>query len=347
MPRNRNFKPLLFAFSLFALVWSALLLFAGGFTTSIDAGMAFLDWPLSNGSLNPEGWTEDPAQAAEHSHRLLGLKLGLLAIVLAIWTWRTDDRGWVRWLTLGFGGMILFQGILGGLRVLLDPANLGPAATPVAYTFRILHAMGAHATLAFLVTVVIALSPIFCRPDRSNWQTSARSVVPLAWTVMVLTLAQILVGALMRHAHAGLAIPTFPHSTFEGDWLPPDWNRAVVINFIHRVGAFVLTAALAVLAWKVFRDGELRKRLGGAMGAAVVLTLAQIVLGAATVWSGVHPHAATMHMLFGAGLSGTVWGITFAAEAASRRLALDPGREMAATGRSTSPASRPAEPVVS
>ena len=46
------------------------LLFAGGYTTSIKAGMAFLDWPLSNGSINPEGWLTESDKFAEHSHRL-------------------------------------------------------------------------------------------------------------------------------------------------------------------------------------------------------------------------------------------------------------------------------------
>ena len=46
----------LFGLCLLTLVWSVLVLQAGGFTTSIRAGMAFLDWPLSNGSVNPPGW---------------------------------------------------------------------------------------------------------------------------------------------------------------------------------------------------------------------------------------------------------------------------------------------------
>ncbi|MCH2613804.1 MAG: hypothetical protein MKZ70_03805, partial [Opitutales bacterium] len=77
-----TYKPILFWFSFGTLVWSAFLLYAGGFTTSIRAGMAFLDWPLSNGSINPEGWLENEDMMAEHSHRLLGAVMGLLSIGL-------------------------------------------------------------------------------------------------------------------------------------------------------------------------------------------------------------------------------------------------------------------------
>ena len=74
----------LFGLCLFALLWSILVLQAGGFTTSIHAGMAFLDWPLSNGSVNPPGWLTEIDKFAEHSHRLAATVLGLLAIAIAL-----------------------------------------------------------------------------------------------------------------------------------------------------------------------------------------------------------------------------------------------------------------------
>ena len=75
---SANHHPWLERYCLLALLVTTFLLFAGGYTTSTQAGMAFKTWPLSNGSLNPEGWTEDPAMRAEHSHRLLGATVGLL-----------------------------------------------------------------------------------------------------------------------------------------------------------------------------------------------------------------------------------------------------------------------------
>ena len=54
----------LFGLCLLTLAWSVLVLQAGGFTTSIQAGMAFLDWPLSNGSVNPPGWLTEIGRAS-------------------------------------------------------------------------------------------------------------------------------------------------------------------------------------------------------------------------------------------------------------------------------------------
>ncbi|MFN5655212.1 MAG: cytochrome oxidase assembly protein, partial [Verrucomicrobiota bacterium] len=82
----------LFGLCLLTLAWSVLVLQAGGFTTSIQAGMAFLDWPLSNGSVNPPGWLTEIDKFAEHSHRLAATGLGLLIVALAAGHARREPR---------------------------------------------------------------------------------------------------------------------------------------------------------------------------------------------------------------------------------------------------------------
>ena len=90
----------------FALGWAIVVFQAGGFTTSIGAGMAFLDWPLSNGSVNPPGWLTDLDMFAEHSHRLAAAKFGLIlgAVALAH-RWR-EPRGAVRRGAYALAGLV-------------------------------------------------------------------------------------------------------------------------------------------------------------------------------------------------------------------------------------------------
>ena len=59
----------------------------GGFVTSYEAGMAVPDWPLSFGSLNPDGWWKDLHVSLEHGHRLLAMFVGVLTGVLCAWIW--------------------------------------------------------------------------------------------------------------------------------------------------------------------------------------------------------------------------------------------------------------------
>jgi heme a synthase len=65
------------------------LIFVGGHTTTAGAGMAFPDWPLSSGSVNPDGWWENLMQRLEHGHRLTAETVGLLIGVLCAWVWRS------------------------------------------------------------------------------------------------------------------------------------------------------------------------------------------------------------------------------------------------------------------
>src|SRR5271154_5560852 len=102
-----------FAFFLSCCV--VLLLMAGALVTSNDAGLAVPDWPLSYGSLTPP-WVGGIRY--EHGHRMVATAVGILTIILAVMLWRREPRRWVR--NLGFGaiGLIVAQGVLGGITVL-------------------------------------------------------------------------------------------------------------------------------------------------------------------------------------------------------------------------------------
>jgi cytochrome c oxidase assembly protein subunit 15 len=50
--------------------------------------MAVPDWPLSFGSLNPDGWWADFPVRLEHGHRLFASIVGLLATIQCAWIWR-------------------------------------------------------------------------------------------------------------------------------------------------------------------------------------------------------------------------------------------------------------------
>ena len=89
-PRNDTANTKLAGFNIIVFLACLPVLYAGAFTTTIGAGMVFLDWPLSDGSLNPDGWLEDRAKFAEHSHRLLAGLAMILTIIMAVMTLGND-----------------------------------------------------------------------------------------------------------------------------------------------------------------------------------------------------------------------------------------------------------------
>src|SRR6476660_6401420 len=107
----------------FPLVW------VGGLVTTTDAGMAVPDWPNTYGYnlfLYPwQSWLAGPWDLfVEHGHRMLAATVGLITIIMLIVFMRSERRKWVR--SMGFValGLVIFQGALGGMRVLFDERTL-------------------------------------------------------------------------------------------------------------------------------------------------------------------------------------------------------------------------------
>jgi heme a synthase len=315
--RTAHYKPWLFIFCVFALCWITLLLFAGGFTTSIKAGMAFLDWPLSNGSLNPAGWRDEADKMAEHSHRLLGMKIGLLSIGLLVWTWLREARSSVRTLARALVLAVVLQGVLGGARVRFDQLNTLSDNNLVAQSFAVAHACGAQIVVGLLVALTITSSRRWI--ERNGGLSEAVPVSIQTWgkIACVGLFTQILLGAIMRHADAGLAIAKFPLAR-QGSLFPAYWNFDVGIHFSHRVGAVVVTILLFVFLGKLWKHQPTRKALGYGAILVVGLLSLQVYLGALTIWTVKNPQVATVHMLVGAFLLASTWGLTLLAHRLSK-----------------------------
>ncbi len=309
--RTNQYKPGLAWFCAVPLVVAVALLYAGGFTTSIEAGMAFLDWPLSNGTLNPEGWLEDRDMRAEHSHRLLGMVVGLLTIIMVFWTWRSEERAWLRRLTVLCLAAVILQGIMGGMRVRFDQLNTGAENNLTAQAFVLLHAMGAQIVLCLLVSIALAQSRNWIERAAGLSEPAGLSIRYLGIGTCLLLLLQILLGAIVRHGNAGLALVSFPQSTPNGDWLPTYWNWAVAVNFTHRAGALLVCLAVLAFVAQVWADKNTRQAFGPVALLPLLLLVVQIFLGATLVWTRLNEHSATLHTLTGAFLLASCWMLTF------------------------------------
>lgn len=304
--RTPDFKPAGFAFTVFALIWATLLLYAGAYTTSIGAGMVFLDWPLSNASINPEGWLQDVDMRAEHSHRLLGAKLGMLAILLVIYTQLRESRRQVRWLAGILLAAVIAQGLLGGLRVLFDQLNIGTEHNLIAQTFAVLHACGAQLTVGLLVTLAVCHSRFWIERNAGLRHPVSSSLRFWGITAVCVLFIQIALGAVMRHAGAGLAIPTFP-LTPEGGVFPAIWNFPVTIHWLHRLGAVIASLVLLIFLCKIWGSAATRQHWRTPVVITLFLLALQIGLGAATIWTVREPVTASLHMLVGAFLLASTW----------------------------------------
>lgn len=275
-----------------ALGWSILVLQAGGFTTSIRAGMAFLDWPLSNGSINPPGWLTEIDKFAEHSHRLAASGLGLLCIAIALAHFKWETRPHIRKAAYGLVGLVILQGVFGGLRVLLDQLNLGGDENFKAICFAVIHAVNAQITIALLATIALSHTSLW----RSKNKPSSTSEIISGRIAVTSILLVILVGAVMRQNHlttwvtGGLSAEVF-YPTGEGfGW----W-----INLLHRSGS--LLGATAILIFSFSGHRPIYRWLP-----LCLLILVQITLGILSIQLPLNPHVRTVHLVVGAALFSTL-----------------------------------------
>ncbi|PTS72853.1 heme A synthase, partial [Sphingomonas sp. HMWF008] len=141
-----------------------------------------------------------------------------------------------------------------------------------------------------------------------------------AGVALLLLLVQIMFGAFTAGLDAGYAFSSWP---LMGDeifpaatpMVDPLWRNAVdnpvAVQFIHRWLAFVAAAGVVWLGLKAIRAGA--PRVGWAV---IVLVAAQILLGIATLLSGVEIVVAVAHQ---ANAALTLIAATAAAHAVSRR----------------------------
>ena len=277
---------------LIALGWAVLVLQAGGFTTSIRAGMAFLDWPLSNGSLNPPGWLTEIDKFAEHSHRLAATGLGLFCIVIA-WTHsRWEKRPLIRKSAYLLLGLIVLQGLLGGLRVLLDQLNIGGDGNIKAISFAIGHAVNAQLTIAVLATIAMSHTKLW----QNSPNASTRFEITSGLISLFLILSVILMGAVMRQNHFTLwATQPTAYELF----IPSGAGLPHVINILHRSGALIASLFVILFAFSGQRPAYRWISL------SALLTL-QITLGILSIQLPLNPHVRTVHLVIGAALFSTL-----------------------------------------
>ena len=344
----QNYSPWLHRFVLVTAAATFLLLGSGGMVTSHEAGMSVPDWPNTYGYnmfLFPVSkWVGGIFY--EHTHRLLASGIGLLTTALAVWLWFKDSRHWMRWLGVLAFVLVALQGVLGGLRVTLEMDKLG-----------IVH--GALAQLFFVLICALALftshwwhnlqtgragSP---QPAAGAIGTSRPTTQNLRWLVLattVLIFLQLVLGATMRHQHAGLAIPDFP-AAYGKIW--PDTsatavahynaNRVevisenpitafqIILQMAHRIVAMIILTCVVAAVFCSRRCQSAERavapptHVGGYESRLVTrlsyfwlaLIAVQIILGAATIWSNKAADVATAHVLVGALalVTGALWCI--------------------------------------
>lgn len=240
--RDRSF----FWLAVLTTVCTFPLLFVGGLVTSLDVGMAVPDWPTTfEQNMFTYPWLQAPMGVMiEHGHRLLGSAVGILSILLVVAAFVLKSSKQVKVLAILALAAVILQGVLGGMRVVLN-ASYGRQLA-------MLHGIFGPATFGLMVAISVVTSRRWAEattvphPDAKGVRRSTAALALLMYVQLVL-------GAHVRHFGSGFVI--------------------------HLVGAGILTL---LLFWTVFivalHEGT-RKAFAPLIAGLIALFVVQLFLG--------------------------------------------------------------------
>jgi len=319
-------RPRALANWLFAIAGLILLMVViGGITRLTESGLSITQWKPVTGAIPPLSQADWQAEfdAYRHSsqyvlmnrgmtlvafkhiyfweylHRLIGRLVGVAFALPLVWflVKRAVPKGYVVRLVVLFllGGA---QGGIGWLMVqsgLTDRVNVEPAM------------LAAHLGMALVLMAAVLWTACDLLDEARGAVRKARLTVA-GGVALVLLFVQILLGAITAGLHAGQVANTWPlmndHLVPDGiQWWGSLWRTITsdpfLVHFLHRWWAWAVALALVLLARRL--NGADARGIASAILALVAL---QIMLGIATVITGVALPLAVCHQLVGAMLLG-------------------------------------------
>ncbi|MBA4090837.1 MAG: heme A synthase [Sphingobium sp.] len=303
----------------------------GGITRLTESGLSITQWKPITGAIPPlthdqwmeafrlyqqipeyqqlrQGMTLSDFQFIffwEWLHRLLGRLIGVAFALPLVWFAAR------RAIPAGYGGRLVALLALGGLQGAIGwwmvKSGLS-VRTDVSHYRLAVHLLTALFIIGGLVWTALDLRALARSPR-------ARPAVlrPFALLVLLVLLVQLMLGAFTAGLDAGYVSNTWPlmndHVVPEGiQWLGSLWatvsSDPYLVHFLHRWWAWVAAVALVVLARRAKQAGQ--------RGASIAINAAvgtQILLGIATVISGIALPLAVLHQAVGAlVVAAAAWG---------------------------------------
>ena len=304
----------------------------GGITRLTESGLSITEWKPVTGALPPlseADWLSEFAKYQqipeymeingpagmtlsdfkfiyfwEWVHRLLGRIIGLAFALPLLWF------AVKRAIPSGYGLRLLALLALGGLQGTIGwwMVSSGLSERTDVSHFR----LAVHLLTALIILAGLVWTALDLRQAARGMEKPAR-MTGLGATVLVVLLIQLLFGAYTAGLNAGYVSSTWP--LMNGYFIPGgiDWSSGVwgalnndpyLIHFIHRWWAWVVVGFLVILARKV---RPIDRRASIAIHTAFG---SQILLGIATVMTGIDLHLAVSHQAVGAlVVAATIWGV--------------------------------------
>jgi heme a synthase len=185
------YNPRLHLLAVITACLACLPVFMGALVTTKDAGMAFKDWPASDGhNMLTYPWFRSAGDKfLEHGHRLGGILIGLSSMALAGAAVASRAPRWVKTMAVAILISVILQGLLGGQRVRLNERGLA-----------FVHGSLAALVMGLIVAFVAVTSRSWTVPASVRGDAgSIRGLRRLGLATSGIVYVQYVLGGLLRH----------------------------------------------------------------------------------------------------------------------------------------------------
>ena len=275
--------------ALASTISTILLVAIGGLVRATDSGLGCGDhWPECNGKLIPV--LNARPVIIEWSHRVAAMAVGILVLLLVVAAVREHARRPVIVRTsIAALGLVVFQALLGRvvvkeeLEVFLVVAHL---ATAMLF-------------LGVLITCLVLDVRIGGGSASLDGRIARRAILTAA-AVLVLLMAG-------SYASDFGYMPGWPLQ--QGRVIPNLAGEREVVHFIHRTLAAVVAIIVFYATSRTLRARGLARGASRLALAGAGLFAVEILIGAANVWTRLHPLVVTLHLTLGALIWGSMVGL--------------------------------------
>jgi len=290
LPKPSRLRAWFHNLSLATVLAAFALVVLGGVVRVTESGLGCPDWPLCHGGVLPP-W--EPKAIIEYSHRLVASALvGPLVLATCGVAWVAYRRE--KWVVISASValvLVLAQALLGGVAVLKELPGMIVAA----------HLALGEALLGSLILVLVVAhrGPLAWR--LGNLGISGKQRFPLLVTISGIGVyVLIMTGSYVTVAGATGACADWPMC--QGRLVPE--TQLQTIHMAHRFATALVGIILFYTLHLGFREGQNPREIRFLSMTAAALFLAQVIVGAATVWLRFPVELKALHLA----MATLVWG---------------------------------------
>jgi len=263
-----------------------LVLLGGALVTKTGSGMGCgRSWPLCNGEFVPSEIT--PELVIELAHRVVSGTVGMLVLILSVWTWRTighiRETKFLSFLSFFF---LLLQGLVGAAAVLW-----GQNSFVLALHFGI--SLISFAAVLLLTLLIFEVDKRFEAEKLIIDKRMKKHIIG----VTIYSYIVVYTGALVRHKKASLVCSDWPLcNNSASSIIPTNFNEWVQMG--HRFLAGLIFIWIGYITIMAIRNYKHQKIIYWGWIISFIIVSLQVVAGALIVVSKLNLYIALAHAFF-------------------------------------------------